>query len=190
MKELKQSNSGAENVNLLLNIKYLSVIQTLEMDTTISQRRLAKKTGISLGLINTILKRLIDIGYVKASHLSKKTRYTLTPKAHLAIKAKVYSSAVSTIRNYQYIRKEIQSQVLSLITQGYRDFIIQNDGVIGDMVEVVIRESHVDGAAVRRDISTPHHEGSIFLSFGNEPIPQDFQGKTATLRMEGCQQQL
>jgi DNA-binding MarR family transcriptional regulator len=66
------------------NDSELSVLQTIRESETsaerLTQRELAHRTGISLGMVNALLKRLAERGWVKLSSVSAKTmRYALTP---------------------------------------------------------------------------------------------------------------
>lgn len=63
------------------DIRILKVFEALEGEQPPSQRELAKKLNISLGLANSSVKRLVSMGYFKAKNISqKRLRYILTPK--------------------------------------------------------------------------------------------------------------
>lgn len=73
-----------ENNVSTFNDSELSVLQTIresEIDVDkLTQRELARRTGISLGMINALLKRLAERGWVMLTRVSAKTmRYALTP---------------------------------------------------------------------------------------------------------------
>jgi len=74
----------SENVTSNFNDSELSVLQTIresELDAgRLTQRELARRTGISLGMINILLRRLAERGWVILTKVSAKTmRYALTP---------------------------------------------------------------------------------------------------------------
>lgn len=63
----------------------LDLMHVIEKNSSISQRFIAKKTGLSLGKVNYCLKALIDIGLVKVKNFHEsndklKYIYVLTPK--------------------------------------------------------------------------------------------------------------
>src|SRR5438132_3372671 len=59
----------------------LTVLEAVEQDRHITQRNLAAKLGVALGLTNIYLKRLVRKGYVKCVNVqSNRLRYLLTPK--------------------------------------------------------------------------------------------------------------
>ena len=47
------------------------VLDTLDSREITSQRQLSEKTGISLGQINYVLKRLIEKGWIKIGNFKK-----------------------------------------------------------------------------------------------------------------------
>ena len=63
----------------------LDLMHIIENDSNASQRKIAQKTGLSIGKVNYCLKALIDIGFIKVENFSKSTQklnyaYILTPK--------------------------------------------------------------------------------------------------------------
>lgn len=64
---------------------HVDLMQYIQNDPNISQRQMAKKTGLSIGKVNYIIKSLIDIGYIKINNFNKSSQklkysYILTPK--------------------------------------------------------------------------------------------------------------
>ena len=69
---------------------HLDLIHLIEKDSKASQRKIAKKTGLSIGKVNYCLKALIEIGFIKINNFNNSNKkldyaYILTPKG---IKAK------------------------------------------------------------------------------------------------------
>jgi len=59
----------------------LQALEAIEEDDHLTQRSLANRLGIALGLTNIYLKRLVRKGYVKCVNVqSNRLRYLLTPK--------------------------------------------------------------------------------------------------------------
>ena len=63
----------------------IDLINIIHTDSNLTQRQIAKKTGLSVGKVNYCLKALIDIGFIKVDNFrksSQKMKYTyiLTPK--------------------------------------------------------------------------------------------------------------
>ncbi len=67
---------------------HIDLIHAIEKDGNVSQRQIAKKTGLSIGKVNYIIKSLIDIGFIKINNFNNSNRkldyaYILTPKGIL-----------------------------------------------------------------------------------------------------------
>jgi DNA-binding MarR family transcriptional regulator len=104
------------------------ILKSVESKDTITQRELAKKTGLSLGAVNVLIKRLIHKGLVKIEHINAKSmRYILTPKglmekARLTYKYIVVSyNHISGIENR--IGKVLQNKLstVKIILYGKKD---------------------------------------------------------------------
>ncbi len=74
----------------------LDVLHLIQENSNISQRRLAKNTGFSLGKVNYCLKALLDIGFIKMQNFQNSNNklkyvYILTSKG-------VYEKTIITKR--------------------------------------------------------------------------------------------
>lgn len=81
----------------------LDLMHIIQGDTNASQRKLAKKTGLSIGKVNYCIKALINIGFIKVVNFNKSTQkinyaYVLTPKG---IKEKAAITKQFIIKNKQ-----------------------------------------------------------------------------------------
>ncbi len=88
------------------------ILKLLESDPEMSQRRLARELGISLGRVNYCLQALIEKGLVKVerfrnSNDKKAYLYALTPSG-IEAKAKITIKFLKVKMNeYQALRKEV-----------------------------------------------------------------------------------
>src|SRR3989338_3504765 len=106
-------NSTGLNPHELDCLSHISTYSgSLSHSGSLSQRDLSRKTGISLGLVNAILKKLAKTGYVKVSHLNKKRlNYILTPKGLSEVAHKSYRYIVKTINNYNMIQDKMRQAI-------------------------------------------------------------------------------
>jgi len=73
----------------LLEAIYASIAQN-EASKATSQRELAQASGLSLGMTNVLLKRFVERGWIKLSHLNKrKVLYALTAEGMEEISRRV-----------------------------------------------------------------------------------------------------
>ena len=63
------------------DIRSLQILEEIETNYNSSQRDLARKLNISLGLVNSFMKRLAKKGYVKITNIPRnRVKYILTPQ--------------------------------------------------------------------------------------------------------------
>jgi DNA-binding MarR family transcriptional regulator len=63
------------------NIHILRLMGEIERDASPSQRELSSRLNLSLGLVNTFIKRLVSKGYFKVKTMPRnRVKYFLTPK--------------------------------------------------------------------------------------------------------------
>ena len=97
--------------HVTLDTRY-RLLKLLQKDPSVSQRRLAKELGISLGKTNYCLKALMEKGFVKASNFKQNPHkraygYLLTP-AGMQEKTRVTFAFLRRKREeYEALEKEI-----------------------------------------------------------------------------------
>jgi len=105
--------------------KEYQIITQLQEDKNITQRKIAKSTGLSLGLVNLLLQKMIKKGLVKIEKLNARSlRYILTPKG----------VAEKTRLTYKYLKNsyahitsvmEVTAEVIARAwRQGYRNVVL------------------------------------------------------------------
>src|SRR4030065_2054799 len=90
-------------------------LRELEKDSTLSQRDLSKKVGLSVGRVNYIIKALLEKGYIKA-HRFKNSKnkigymYILTPKG--ISERIIQTQTFLQKKNEEYIRLKQEIETL------------------------------------------------------------------------------
>ncbi len=126
----------------------LKLIVEISKDQNLTQRDLSKRTNLSLGLVNLILKRLIRHGYVKVAGLnSKKVQYLITPKGFSEKARKSYTYIFKTIDLVQKIREEIEKIITDAYSQGCRKFVLLGSESLADLVNVAFSEMNLKDAS-------------------------------------------
>lgn len=93
--------------------------------TPVSQRELAARTGLSLGLTNTLIKRFIERGWVKLLHINgRKVKYALTAEGmeEIAFRAVEYFARAS--QNASLYREKIEGFVRHFVRLGYTGLLL------------------------------------------------------------------
>ena len=121
--------------------KEFAVIREISNNHLPAQRALADKTGMSLGLTNLIIKRLINKGYIKAKQLDKKKiQYMLTPKGFSEKAKKSYNFTLKTINLLKSARERIQELVEAKAKTGCLNFVVRGSGDIMDIIELAFNK--------------------------------------------------
>jgi DNA-binding MarR family transcriptional regulator len=108
--------------------KITDVLAILDKEDSPSQREIAKQTGFSVGLVNTLIKKCAKKGLVKIERLnSRNIKYILTPEG---IKEKTQKTIDYIKRSYQAIQ-QLQNRVTELALkhsfEGKKIFIYKKD---------------------------------------------------------------
>ncbi len=144
-----------------MNEKEFAIIREIANNNNRSNQRLiAKKVGISLGLTNMIIKRLIKKGYLKVSQLNpRKIQYILTPEGFAEKTRRSYHYTLRTIKTLRNMQNKIQEIILSEYNSGKRKFAIQGDNDLAVLVEISLRSLNL--------------ENLEFISTNNFALPDD-----------------
>ena len=126
----------------------LQLLEALEQEATITQRTLASRLGIALGLTNLYLKRLIRKGYVKTVTVSPhRLVYSLTPKG-IARKARLtYEFMRYSLDFYHDARRHLRRSLAQAVSQQQR-VAIYGTGDAAELVYLLIREMGLELVAV------------------------------------------
>ena len=88
------------------------ILKNVESEDTITQRELARRTGLSLGAVNVLIKRLINKGLQKIEHINPRTiRYILTPKGLMEKARLTYQYIVLSCNHISSIESKIEQIV-------------------------------------------------------------------------------
>lgn len=144
------------------------LLLAVESGEASSQRKLAGKLNVSLGMINLCLRRLIKQGYVKTHGLNKrKVKYLLTPKGFTEKMKKTYHYTQKTISELSRIKLNIQNEVKSRYLAGERNFTVAGTGELSDLAEIAIKNlKYGDIVYERKEVAA-----TDFLIAGSRKLP-------------------
>lgn len=153
----------------------LTVLESLKgASQSISQRELARRTGFSVGLINAVIKRLVQTGYVKTSHLNKRQlEYLLTAEGFTRTALRSYHYVLDTMKRYKDIQVSLKSILDRLYTDGAREFYIHGDGELAELVAAFCQEGGL--ATVVRGLPANGAQKAVVLNAALETLePKDW----------------
>jgi len=135
----------------LVSEEEFRIIREVRKDENLTQRKISQKTGISLGMVNLILKRLTKKGYIKVRRLNRRNlQYLLTPRGFAKITKRSYHYLLTTINSVRKMKAEIQELILQEYRKGKRQFIIFGDGELADIIELSLKDLDKSNLKYRR----------------------------------------
>src|SRR5215472_5447302 len=99
----------------------LELLEAVEQNSRVTQRGLATKLGIALGLTNIYLKRLARKGYIKVVNMqSNRLTYLITPRG-IAEKARLtYEFIDYSLHLYGEVRQHLREMLRDCAASGRR----------------------------------------------------------------------
>lgn len=120
------------------------ISETLQDDPQASQRTLAKKTNMSLGMMNAILGRFVERGWIMLTNVNgRKLAYALTGDGikELTERGKRFASRTFKIANAY--NEVLVQKIAEAKADGKQKVILYGDSYIKFMVEYACKENGV-----------------------------------------------
>ncbi len=117
------------------------IIDEIGKDLNTTQRKISHQIGLSLGMTNLIIKKLIAKGYVKVKGLNRRNvQYILTPRGFAEKARKTHRYLLRSIDTLKAVKDKIQDTILEYYKKGEKNFIILGKGELADIVEISLRD--------------------------------------------------
>ncbi len=158
-----------------LTTSELAVLESLQGATeAVSQRELARRSGLSVGLVNAVLKKLVHTGYVKTGRLDRRSlEYLLTPLGFAQTALRSYHYIINTVRGFRDIQARLHALVARLRDQGCREFFLYGESELAELVAVFFEDEGL-GTINRGLPPEKAPAGAVLLNA--EPRPVKFSG--------------
>jgi DNA-binding Lrp family transcriptional regulator len=128
------------------------LLDVLSRDAGLSQRQVAKETGLSLGMVNLVLARLVKTGAIKVVNLNGRTaRYLLTPAGVAEKTRRAYEYLHRTVETFRDLRLRIDGVIAEMHAAGVREFIIHGEGEVADIAELCLARTQLPDVSYRRE---------------------------------------
>ena len=119
----------------------LFLLTELERNGTVTQRSLATKLGVALGLTNLYLKRLARKGYIKITTIpSHRIRYLLTPQGFAEKSRLTYQYMQYSLSHYRDMRARLRLTLSRATGNGVKRVVIYGTGELAEMAYLSLRE--------------------------------------------------
>ena len=135
------------------DIRTLKILEELDTKTSPSQRYLSKKLNISLGLVNSFLKRLTQKGYFKITTIPRnRLKYILTPKGALEKTRLTYSYIQYSFKFYKDARLLIKHTLKDMKENNIHDIVFYGMSDLAEITYVSLQETTIKLIAVVDDL--------------------------------------
>ena len=142
------------------DIRTLKLLEEIDKDYTQSQRDLSNKLDISLGLVNSFVKRLANKGYFKITTLPRnRVKYILTPKGVMEKTRLTYQYLQYSFELYRGARRNLQKHFYELAAQGVKRVVFYGVGEIAEIAYISLQETPIKMVAIVDE----KRVGKIFL---------------------------
>jgi len=136
----------------------------------VKQRDLARIVGLSLGMTNAIIKRLIKKGWLKARKINERNiHYVVSPLGIEEIAKRSYRYFKRTIKNVVYYKEAIDKFFINIAGDGYKGVILIGESDLDFILEHLCQKHDL---SFKRSSSNDGSVGSFVLYAENkEPLP-------------------
>jgi winged helix-turn-helix DNA-binding protein len=122
----------------------LLLLSEVERDAHVTQRSLASKMGVALGLTNLYLKRLAHKGYIKISTIPPhRIRYLLTPQGMAEKSRLTYQYMQYSIAHYRDMRTRLRGTLTEAMGFGVKRVVIYGTGELAEMAYLSLKEMNL-----------------------------------------------
>jgi ribosomal protein S25 len=148
----------------------LRLLEAVHEDSRVTQRGLASKLGIALGLANIYLKRMIHKGYIKVVNVQpNRISYLITPRG-IAEKARLtYEFMDYSLHLYGEVRQHLREAMQDCAAAGTR-VAIYGSGEAAELAYLSLKETGMEPVAI-----FDQDGGREFLGMPVRPIAEHAQ---------------
>ncbi len=112
------------------------ILEHIYYNDSLKQRELADKAGISLGMTNAILKRLIEKGWLMTKRLnSRNISYVVSPAGMEEIFKRGYRCFKRTIDDVRLYKNEIENLIAEAVVSGYKTIALVGNSDLDFIIE-------------------------------------------------------
>ena len=134
------------------DLRTLHLLEEIENNQFPSQRYLAEKLNVSLGLANSFIKRLANKGYCKITTIPKnRIKYILTPKGAAEKTRLTYAYIQYSYKFYKRARQNLKELFKNFVGEGIQRIVFYGATEIAEIAYVSLQETGLELTAVVDD---------------------------------------
>ena len=119
----------------------LQLLNEVERNDAVTQRSLASKLGVALGLTNLYLKRLAHNGYIKITTIPRhRIKYLLTPRGMAEKSRLTYLYMQYSLSYYRDMRQRLKIVLTERAKAGAKRVVVCGTGELAELAYISLRE--------------------------------------------------
>jgi DNA-binding MarR family transcriptional regulator len=144
------------------DLRTLQLLEEIEKNHMPSQRQLSRHLNISLGLVNSFVKRLAQKGLFKITHIPKnRVKYILTPKGAAEKTRLTYEYIKYSFTFYRDARKKLRELFQGFEKEGVDSVVFYGVSDLAEIAYLSLQETDIRLTA----IVDPLKVGEEFLNY-------------------------
>ena len=160
------------------------ILEEIEKNPNTTQRDLSEKTGLSLGMVNLLLKKFIKKGFVKLERLSSRSfRYILTPEGFKE-KSKKTIEYMKIYYQKTLIIKENIERIIRVYGRNRTYILFGKDREMKEIIEGILKELNVDYITENDINKIDKSKIILYWNIDNEEKMKDFNSKFLLRKIE------
>lgn len=154
------------------------IVSELSKNSGASQRHLSKVSELSLGMVNIVLHRLIEKGYMKIKQLDgRKVQYILTPKGFSEKVKKSRQYVSNTISLISVMKDAVRNIIDGYYSRGTRRFCVLGKGELLSVIEMAAKEFGPEYIELLRADDVSQIKADAEVVFCISEFPQSGNGR-------------
>ncbi len=151
------------------DIKSLQILEEIDNSHSPTQRDLAKRLNMSLGLVNSFIKRLARKGYVKITTISRRrVKYILTPKGFAEKSRLTFEFIQYSLHFYKRALRSLEDLLSELEERGVNKVVFFGASDLAEIAFICLKATDIKLTGVVDDLK----KGKRFLDFTIKPIAE------------------
>lgn len=134
---------NAQQPTVIKNQEY-ELLEAIAQDPMVTQAGLSVQLGIAVGGVNWYIKRLVNCGYVKVSHLDRtRLKYHLTPEGMSALTQRTLLYMRKSLQVYNQLRSKAKLVVAELMSHGINQVYLDGNDEMMDILRLTCIENGI-----------------------------------------------
>jgi len=151
------------------DLRSLQLLEEIDNNHSPSQRDLAQKLNISLGLVNSFIKRLATKGYVKITTIPRnRVKYILTPKGFAEKSRLTYEFIQYSFHFYKRALRDIEGLLNDFQKKGVKKVVFYGANDLAEIAFISLRGTDIQLIGVADE----EKQGKDFLGFTVKSITE------------------